>query len=568
MPRGRTATLPPEEGHERSAVLTGLVVTHVNEKGTETARYDFSRLPLPLQFQNELATVFAARAKTTGKWRNIPSSSQAFWALIAFARWLAEREPVPASIAELDAATWTRWRMAKMGNVGARRYIRLTRMLLLESLLLRPETRREVIKRVPRDKPQETSYSDEELRQIAVAARRVWRPARDRVRRNVDHLRRYRNGEFHSDTREYLIGKALDHIAVDGDVPRINRQDRAPEQWVRKALGGGSREFTWKRLFLDQSEVMAAVVLLACKEGWNETSIQEMTVPERIDGNSPQPMYRVALEKRRRQPPHRYETRTLTDTAPDTTARLLSHVIEVTQPARDLLAAQGLATDRLLIHHRTLALRAGVPDLFVEGLGTNPRDGFAKASGQSVNMRRIRKAVNNRHRRRPNQNSRETHESVYLLSDSHTIEESEELIARGIERAVSHAERVNATVRPADGNIGEDTPTAACTRSYESPFSSWGVACTASFLLCLACQNAVVMPKHIGRIAYLYQCLSNRRDSIPPDQWESEWSAHYGRLHNLRTEHYSEGQWQQALDNLTESDRALVDHLLKGNLDT
>ena len=59
----------------------------------------------------------------------------------------------------------------------------------------------------------------------------------------------------------------------------------------------------------------------------------------------------------------------------------------------------------------------------------------------------------------------------------------------------------------------------------------------------------------------------SRRDSLPPKVWQDEWAAHYGRLHSLRTEHYTEGQWQQALDNLTDTDRILVDQLLRGDLD-
>jgi hypothetical protein len=519
------------------------------------------------KFQLELATVFATRATPTGLWRNLPTSKQAYWALDYFARWLARQERVPSSVADLDAATWLRWRMEHMGNTGARRALRLTRMLLLGTGLLDPQTRSEVVKRVPKDQSTEASYNDDELRVLAVAARRVWRLARSRICRNLEHLRRYRAGEFEPGTQDHLVGQALEHIAADGDVPRTDWKDRAPEPWVKKALGGGHRDQTWKRLYLDDAEVMAALLLLACKEGWNQTSIQELKVPERIDGHSSQALYRVELEKRRRLPPHRYETRNLTDSAPDSTARLLRHIIEVTQPARDVLAAHGHPTDRLLVSHRADALGADVEGMFQHGLGSHARENFRKRSGQSVNLRRVRKTVNNRHRREPNQNTRETHESVYLLRDPHTITESEVLIARGIERALTHAETVEAAVMPDDSEIGDDTATATCVDPERSPYSPWGVACSATFLLCLACHNAVVMPKHLGRLAYLYECLTNRRNSLPPEAWANEWEGHYERLHSLRSEHYSEGQWKQALDTLTDDDRTIVDHLLKGDLD-
>lgn len=569
MSSGRSASLPGVGGHHRPPALVGLLLTHVNEKGTEAATYDFSQLPLPTQFQQDLATVFAARANPTGEWRNIPSSKQGWWCVRAFARWLATQERVPTGVADLDGATWQRFRLARVGGTTAEvRSVRIVRMLLLETGLLTATARREVLTRIPRDKPNEGSYSDEELREVIVAAKRVFRVARDRIRANLEHLRRYRDGEFEEGSKGHELGRALEIIATQGDVPRMwGWKERAPEAWARRAVGGGNRDRTWKRLYLDDGEVMAALVLLSCKEGWNETTIQELKVPERIGGGSSQPMYRVELEKRRRRTPHRYETRTLTDTAPDTTARLLGQIIEVTQPARDLLAAHGQPTDRLLISHRT-RLSTVVSEMFQTGLSDHSRDNFAKRSGgTSVNTRRIRKAVNSRHRREPNQNNRTTHDSVYVLTDPHIIEESEDLIALGVARAIAHAETVEAAVKHDDSDMGEETPTATCVEPTMSPYSPWGVACSASFLLCLACHNAVVMPKHLGRLAYLHECLTNRRDSLPPVVWESEWASHYARLHNLRTEHYTEGQWQQSLDALTEVDRAMVDHLLRGDLD-
>lgn len=569
MHRGRAASLPPSGAHERPTALVGLMVTHVDEKGARSACYDFSLLPLSPEFQLEFATLFAARATPTGPWRNLPTSKQAFWAIGYFARWLARQERVPINIADIDVATWLRWRMEQMGTVASRRALRLSRMLLLESGRLSPLARRELAKRLPRDKPQESSYSDEELRLVTVAARRVWRIARDRIRHNMRHLARYRSGEFEPGTQDYLIGKILEHVAANGDVPRTMQKDRPPERWVTRALGGGHRDQTWKRLYLDRAEVTAALVLLTCKEGWNETSIQELQVPERIDGGTSRATYRVELEKRRRRPPHRYEVRTLTDTSSDSTARLIRHIVEVTQPARDALAAHGRPTERLLISRRTQGIGVEVEALFEHGLSSHSRNSYNRVSGQPVNLRRVRKAVNNRHRREPNQNSRETHESVYLLRDPHTIRESESLIARGIERALSHAvQALEATIRSEDSVMGEDTPTATCVEPKKSPYSPWGVACGASFLLCLACCNAVVMPRHLGRLAYLHESLASRRDSIPPEAWASDWAAHYARLHSLRTEHYSEGQWQQALATVTEYDRNLVDHLLKGDLDS
>lgn len=54
---------------------------------------------------------------------------------------------------------------------------------------------------------------------------------------------------------------------------------------------------------------------------------------------------------------------------------------------------------------------------------------------------------------------------------------------------------------------------------------------------------------------------------MAPDVWAADWGAHFARLHSLRTEHYTDAQWQQALADLTDVDRTTVDRLLNGDLD-
>ena len=110
-------------------------------------------------------------------------------------------------------------------------------------------------------------------------------------------------------------------------------------------------------------------------------------------------------------------------------------------------------------------------------------------------------------RREPAQNSEQTHESAYVLRDPATLPEAEQVTAQGLTDAVSHA-RVTVKMRMlldtgpgqlaagavgleealADGAL--DTATGACLDFTHSPFGTPGL-CTASFLDCLACSNAV-----------------------------------------------------------------------------
>lgn len=575
MSRGRAASLP-EVTHRRPEVVQDLVVVHVDEKGTKTARYDFSTLPVPEGLQRELAELVAVRVRPTGPWRNLPTSRQGWQMLAQFARWLAEQDKVPARVAELDRATWLRWMVSRPNSPGGHRAVGVVALLLRDHAELPAGTRREMARRQPVDRGGEPSYSDEELRQVVSHARRVFGVAERRVATNVAHLEAFRSGSFAEGSDDARLGGALEVLAATGDVahrrwPGSGSRYVLPE--VQAVLGGSVAEVTWKRLFLDDYEAFAAAVLLAGEQGWNFTSIVELRTPTDLGGGSGSPIYSVQLEKRRRHPPHRYETRSLPDDGPRSPGRLLTRILAATEPARALRRAQGTPTDRLLVFRVTAVRASASPDPadYVRddlGNAVYAQLKWRTATGARVNLRRVRKAVNVRHRREPNQNTRDTHDAVYVLTDPHTAVEAESVIARGIGNAVEHARLFVAAVSDRDDAAADDTATAACTDQTHSPFSAWGVSCTASFLLCLGCTNAVVMPRHLGRLAYLYEALQQLRGSLAPAVWAQEWAAHYARLHDLRTNHYSDAQWDQALADLGETDRDLIRALLNGDLDS
>lgn len=574
MSRGRAAVLPEGE-YRRPDVLQGLVVVHVNEKGDRAARYDFGTLPVPAGLQRELAGLVADRVRPTGPWRNLPTSRQGWQMVGQFTRWLAEQEKAPARVADVDRATWLRWTMSRPNTPGGRRAVRVVSLVLLGHDDLPAGTRREMARRQPDDQPAEPSYDDEELSRIAGHARRIFGPAERRIAQNVAHLEAFRSGRFTEGSDDFRLGQALEVLAATGDVPH-GRWPASGSRYVPRevaaVLGGSVAQVTWKRLFLDDYEGFAAVVLLACEQGWNYTTIAELRTPTDTGGGADR-VYSVQLEKRRRHAPHRYETRTLPDDGPRSGGRLLTRILAATAPARGLRTATGAPTDRLFLFHPRIVqgARAGtaaaadyVKDEFSDD---HPQLRWRADTGGRVNFRRIRKTVNVRHRRRPNQNSQDTHDATYVLTDPHTAVEAEAVIARGIGNAIDHAQQVVAAVVDRDDTASADTATAACTDHSRSPFSAWGVSCTASFLLCLACTNAVVMPRHLGRLAYLREALQQLRGSVPPADWQQDWAPHYARLEDLCTHHYSDAQWKQALDSLTDTDRELVHTLLNGELD-
>jgi hypothetical protein len=121
-------------------------------------------------------------------------------------------------------------------------------------------------------------------------------------------------------------------------------------------------------------------------------------------------------------------------------------------------------------------------------------------------------------RREPAQNSQQVHESAYVLRDPATLPAAEQVTAQGLTDAVSHARatmkmRMLLDAGPGQLAIGSaghqqaladgalDTATGACLDFTNNPFGTPGQPCTASFLDCLACSNAVATRRHLPRLA-------------------------------------------------------------------
>lgn len=97
-----------------------------------------------------------------------------------------------------------------------------------------------------------------------------------------------------------------------------------------------------------------------------------------------------------------------------------------------------------------------------------------------------------------------------------------------------------------------------------SPFSTHGVSCSASFLLCLACPNARIHPGHHPRLAHLHQALENLRSVMDPAEWHADWHDAHARLSHLKRL-LGPPAWDKALRDVTGVDRDMIDHLLKGD---
>ncbi|WP_353366137.1 hypothetical protein [Mycobacterium sp.] len=556
---------------------TGLIVTHTDEKGDQLAVYDFDELHGYLPLKRSLAAAFARQVRADGPWRSVATSNE-MWSLIGtFTRYLVAQDRAPHDLCDITPAIWHHWRISRpTGEIG-RRQIGKVGAFLRTDPQLSTATRDATLKRVTKTPVTETAYTPEQFAAIKTTAAQNFRKASQRIRDNRQHLTDWRNGRFPVNSAEDLLGQALNHLATTGDVPldveKAALGYRVVQPQYDAVLGGKDPEVSWRRLYLTKVEVVSLAVLMVIAYGWNSTPIAELNVPETMpEPDNKQVIYRVELEKRRRSLPSRYETRNLTDWGPASPGRLITQALDATKPARDLLQEHGAPTPRLLLWHlqrpvlvkdRTALIRAGFDAEDIRQ--------WHRATGiTAMNLRRLRRTVTVLHRRTPTQHSQDVHDSVYLLPETATHDAAAPVIADGINHAIAHAQAVVTARISTDNNdapSGTDTATANCSDYLNSPFSAHGSACRASFLLCLACTNAVIAPRHLPRLAYLHRSLAELRAALPAAVWDHDWREHFARLGALKDSAFTAAEWSDALASISTKDRAVIEALMHREYD-
>ncbi|MEJ8638947.1 hypothetical protein [Streptomyces sp. MS2.AVA.5] len=576
--RGRSAALPGTP-HHRPVVREqgGLVVRHRGAKGS-VADYDFALLPLAPPMQHAWAALFASRCAPGGGWDSLTSSRAMWKELRAFAGFLAAQDQPPEGIAGLTVAVWNTWRISRPRSVSGRNQVlRIAAFLRLDARLSEP-VREAMAKRVPGVEKVETALAPDEFRQLRLAAQRMFRAAWLRIGENTELLHQRRAGAVEPGSRQWLVGEALDCLARTGDVPQYVGSGGGRRRVVSRyvfVLGGDNGAATWERLFLNRMEAVALAVLLVTDHGLNATTVSELPVPRATpdSGEGGFPVYRIELEKRRRGPGRHFETRNITDFGADSPGRLITKALEATAHARALVAEQAPDLDRLLLWRTNRPYQGKRDDeLRVGVIGVSLHHTAPFVWGQLVGlsgspMRRLRKTVNVLHRREPAQDTQDTHDSVYALSEPQAQQAAADVIADGIADALDHAHR---TLRARLSDAAEpgdmETVTAACTDYHHSPFTGSGSGCRASFLLCTACPNARVTPAHHPRLAHIHQGIEGLRAVLDPAVWSADWGDAQARLEDLKNR-LGPHVWREALSRVTAADREATEQLLNGHYD-
>ncbi|MFJ9583398.1 hypothetical protein [Streptomyces acidicola] len=509
-------------------------------------------------------------------WTSILTAKSSWRGLLEFARFLADSEDPPTDLQDLTVALLKRWRAKNVGtNTGRNLLFKVRAVLTRDPQFATGTAAEELARRIPQAQPSKQSYEESERDQVVLTAQREFRAAWMRIRENARLLESWRAGRLAEGTREWRLGKVLDHLARTGDVPHTLYPSGQSHVTNHRLLGGRGPTATWGRLFLDRQELTSLAVLLTDRFGWNQSVYDRLPAPTSLPsaGEKTTVTYQVQLEKRRAGGTRWFSTENITDSGADSSGRLITQALEATAHGRALAARLAPGTGLLMIarmhqparHHQD-------PDrprpVGVLSLGVGPGDAKVWAESHKLAgspFQQSRRTTVTREGR-PLQHAQGTHESVYVLPDKRVQRASRESFAAGAWEAFEQAQAAvfAGSIQDKANPAHQETLAADCEDESTSPWPAPEGGCGASFLLCLGCRNAHVHPGHHPRLAYLHQVLGSLRSALDDHGWAS-WRDPHLRLEDLRKKIGSTA-WTAALARVSDTDRALVQLLVEGKL--
>ncbi|MFD1369216.1 hypothetical protein [Actinoplanes sichuanensis] len=568
----------------------------VSERGESLGVWDFGdEMPGALVIRTALAAAFADALDVGGPWRSKSTALAAFNGCKHFLRWFSESGRELSHLRDLTPAAWNAYLIATPASVVTAR-LSLVKTLLRRTGQLTPATLRAVDVRSKRHEAAvQQSLTKEQAKAVKRTLHRIVADAHRRILNSWQHLEDYRAGVFAEGTLDERLGRILAHVADHLDAPRSAATAHVTGE-VQRVIGSRDSMRAMERLFLRGEEAAAVMSLFALHEGWNPGVIMGLTIRDVTradDGEIDLPTYTVALDKPRRGR-QRHMTNNLVETSSRTGAAVLRMTIEMTASTRDLLAARGAPSERLLIHlpmslngrgrrgDDTLLispnpLRGSVTTKQMRALSAQV--GLRDENGELVafNLQMLRRTTVTQ--TGPQGHTEATNANVYRLKDKQVRAESQPVFEQGLREALAHAEAtvLKTAARAATSDLDPetaqkiddgvlDTPVGSCKDVEHSPLNK-GQRCNASFLMCFSCSNAVVVPRQLPRIVYLHHRLDTLRRSLGDSPAWERWMPHWLRITDLLDRHFTDAERAAAFGKATPVDTTLIDAMLNKRYD-
>ncbi|WP_216918054.1 hypothetical protein [Nocardia noduli] len=604
------------------------IVRCYSQDGQDRRDLDVSVLTMPEGLRAAMIAALVARTAPGAGLNSTHSFESVYRVLVSFDRYLAGLAVVPQSLAEVGSEHFDGFLDDReaLGVKSIRWQLAELRRLLLRASGISATLAARLARPLPPQPPSKPvhSYTRTDLKRIAEAARATLRSAERRIRTHRELLDRFRAGDLDVSTDLDLRRRLqiLDHLDRVGDVPRRDRNCgkgvyNAPEVWVM--LRGRIKDIVgW--LYLMPEEIAAAAVLFGVMTGQNPDVIRTMSAAHhRADGGTGAGTAIVGLCKPRRG--HRAYMDLALSEVPDwisipdrptevSTRDTLHTPFGLYVLVHDLTARarQFAGGDRLLVAYmsagggRSLKGRGwrAMPlnGTLVSALGRTwnlPSD-EVDADGRELPMRPLRletlRMTYIELHQKPVAHTERTAATRYLVRNRGNINEYRKVVADTLTSEVAKA-RARSTITTmtaeqvthARDNLeqaaeemqlepvvlermlaGElDTALAACTDNDNGPYTPQG-PCQASFLLCLGCECARALPRHLRLQVIVHDRLTERREQMNTLYWAQRFAGPHAQLADLLEQH-DRAAVEDARTGAGPTERALADRLLNRELD-
>lgn len=525
---------------------------------------DLHEWPCDSKLRVQLADAIEVLTGLTGSWKSAQSATSNANRARFFAKWCGANGV--DNFKDLTPERWNAYLLYLAGggsknNTQVRQLVTVRQILRCYPDRLPPELPKFLRRRLPRRDPEDSEpYPDEVFKAIQKAAAGVVNAEFERIKPNLALLRR--RGSEDLSTEQGARADALYEVATTGGPQSKATRDALGIKVADNRYSGVNAARSM--LFVTHEGAVAIAVLIACLEGANFTPINERKVPSAAPGiGVSEDIWSVEDEKRRRQG-HPYDPHAI----PKNARRATAKIIEMTQPARDYLSANGLpGADRLIVYWPPMKDLVSAPSVgLVPAHLKLGRLKWWSNEEHPISFIRIRKTVRVSIDRTPQGHSRATWSTNYIESSETERERLRmEAVEVGLWAVIDNAEQhlkmrfEGATA----ANPDADTAIGGCIDWEHHPIT--GEPCGDDFLLCLQCSNAFATPRHVPRLIELRHQLEAIASTDGPD-WTDFRAMAYACLISLIDDRslISEEDYGAAERNITDSDRSEIHLLLNG----
>jgi hypothetical protein len=527
-----------------------------------TVVLDLRDWPCGVWLRVQLADALEALTGANGTWKSAYTARGNYVHIKQFARWCGDNDV--RELSELSPNRWNSYLLYQAENTKSnsrRRHVGAVRHVLrcyphrLHPDLPRSLNRRLPLRDVDESQPLDMDLFDAILGAATAAVNAEYR----RIHPNLLLLKQPDTKDLSPQKRAQA--DALRELAATG-APQSDAERRALGITVSDRRSSGVHKGR-PMLFVSYEGAVAIAVLIACLEGANFTQINERKVPSGAPGLGVAEEVLTVDDVKRRRRSDPYEAHAI----PKNARRAMTKIIEMTQPARDYLAAHDLpGADRVIVYWP--AIGGGVTPqvgLRPTEVGKNYRLDWWPNKDVPVSFNRIRKTVRVLIDRTPQGHSRVTWSTYYVRASE---VERERVMAEAVETglwAVIENAETHLKMRFERANTPTDTDTTigGCIDFEHHPLT--GEPCGDDFLLCLQCTHAFATPRHLPRLIELRHQLEAIASTDGPD-WTDFRAMAYGCLLALLDDRtlITADEYRVADGAITDEDRAEINLLLNG----